>query len=128
MKPPQMASWNLALRFAIEIVSVIALGVAGAKLGSGALSWVLAVAIPVVAAVAWTTFNVPGDPSRSGRAPVQVSGSMRLAVELAVFGAGVAALVYSDRPALALALGAAIIVHHAVSIDRILWLVHRSTD
>lgn len=125
MEPPQMAGWNLAFRFAIEIAALVALGVAGAKLGAGVLSWVLAVVFPVVAAAAWTTFNVPGDPSRSGRAPVQVNGWMRLAVELAVLGAGVAALWYSDRPALALALGVSIIVHHAVSLDRIRWLVHQ---
>ena len=29
MEPPEMAGWNLALRFALEIVALVALGLAG---------------------------------------------------------------------------------------------------
>lgn len=120
-----MAGWNLALRFALEIVALVALGLAGWKLGSGAMRWILAIAIPALAAVAWTVFNVPNDPSRSGEAPVEVSGWIRLAVELLVLGGGAVALWYAGQPALALGYAALIVLHYATSIDRIRWLIEQ---
>ncbi len=123
MKPPDMAGWNLALRFALEVAALIALGIAGWKLGAGGLRWALAVGIPVAAAVAWTTFNLPDDPSRSGEAPIEVNGWTRLAVELVVLGGGAVAIWYAGQPAIALGYAALIVVQYTTSLDRVGWLV-----
>jgi hypothetical protein len=50
--------------------------------------YVLAIAVPIAAAALWGTFNVPNDPSRSGAAPLRVSGATRLALELSILGFG----------------------------------------
>ena len=123
MKPPDMAGWNLALRFALEVAALAALGIAGWKLGPGVMRWVLAFGIPLAAAVAWTTFNLPGDPSRSGEAPIEVGGWTRLAVELVVLGGGAVAIWYAGRPALALGYAALIVVQYTTSFDRLSWLI-----
>ena len=76
---------NLAVRFVLEITGLVALGWWGWNHADGVLRFVLALGIPVLAAAAWGTFAVPGDPSRSGRAPVPVSGIVRVLLELAFF-------------------------------------------
>ncbi len=121
---PEMASWNLATRFALELVALGGLGFAGWKLGDGALGWILALGVPIAAAVIWSTLNVPDDPSRSGRAPVEVDGWIRLTLELIVLGSGAAALWYVGRPALALGYALVVVAQYATSLDRVRWLVH----
>lgn len=71
----------------------------------------------------WTVFNVIGDPSRSGAAPVDVPGWTRLAIELAVLGAGVAAIVLGDHRNIGFAYAAVIVFHYAISWPRIQWLL-----
>ena len=78
--------WQLAIRFGLEVASLIAVGrYAGSQL-RGPWSLVVAWAVPGAVALLWVTFAVKGDPSRSGNAPVPVPGPLRLALELAVFG------------------------------------------
>ena len=125
MNPPEMAGWNLALRFALEIVALIALAVAAWKLSSGALRWILVLAVPLAAAVIWGVFNVSGDPSRSGSAPIEVGGSTRLAIELAILGAGATAIWIAGQPALAIGYAALVVVQYSTSLPRIHWLLDR---
>lgn len=75
---------NLALRFALELSALAALGAWGWGRGSGWTAAALAIGLPLAAAVVWGTFAVIGDPSRSGKAPVPVPGPVRLALEVAV--------------------------------------------
>lgn len=116
---------NLAFRFFLEIAALIALGAAGYRLGSPPWSWVAAVGVPLLAALAWGVFNVPGDPSRSGRAPVVVPGWVRLLLEFLVFGAavGAAAVVWGALPAALFAAGVAL--HYGLSGARVRWLLGR---
>jgi hypothetical protein len=72
----------------------------------------------------WGVFAVPGDPSRSGRAPVPVPGAVRLLVEAAFFGAATAALV-RDGATWAIAFAGIVVVHYALSYDRVAWLLGR---
>ncbi len=123
MTPPTMAGWNLALRFALEVGALAGLAAAAWKLGSGPAQWIGVVLVPVVAAVAWGVFNVLHDPSRSGAAPVEVSGWIRLALELTILGGGAAAVGFATRPELGVAFGLAIVGHYLLSRDRIEWLV-----
>ncbi len=117
---------NLAFRFLLEVAALLALGFGTYAIVSDALptalAWVVALAVPLVAATAWATFNVPGDKSRSGEAPVPVPGIVRLLVEFNVFVVAVV-LVWFASPTAAVVLALAVLVHYALSIDRIRWLV-----
>ena len=102
---------NLAFRFLLEIAALIALGVGAYSVVSGSFAWVLAIAVPTIAAVAWGTFNVPGDESRSGKAPVPVPGTVRLIIELTVFASAVVLVSFASPIAAAL-LGVAATIHY----------------
>ncbi|MFV2000870.1 MAG: YrdB family protein [Acidimicrobiia bacterium] len=113
---------NLVFRFALEIAALVAIALGGYAVGSGVFAWIPAIALPLVAGVVWGTFNVPGDRSRSGEAPVAVSGIIRLVIELGVFVTAVV-LVSFLSPFAALLLGVAVTLHYLLSIDRIRWLL-----
>lgn len=114
---------NLAFRFALELAAIVGLALGGYALGTGPTQWVLAVLFPVVAMAAWGTFNAPGDRSRNQTPAVPVPGLMRLLVELDVFAAAVI-VVWFASPTYSIALAIGVIVHYALSIDRIKWLLH----
>ena len=114
---------NLAVRFLLELSALAAMGIWGWRQGEGVLRFVLAVGVPVLAAVAWGTFAVPDDPSRSGAAPVAVPGAVRLILELSVFLFASWALYDIELRSMAWVLVAVVVVHYAVSYDRVLWLV-----
>jgi hypothetical protein len=116
---------NLAFRFLLELAALIALSVWGWSLSTGVLGFVAALAAPLAAAVLWGLLNVPGDPSRSGAAPVPVRGAVRLAGELAFFALAVWALAASGHAGLGIALAIAVAIHYAISYDRIAWLIAR---
>lgn len=123
MTPPGMAAWNLALRFGLEIAALGGLAIAAWNLSSSSLRWVAVIVVPVAAATIWGVFNVLDDPSRSGEAPIEVSGWIRLAIELVILGGGAVAYAYAQRPAIAVGLIALIVVHYATSLNRIEWLI-----
>ena len=77
---------NLAVRFLLEIFSLAVIGIWGWKQSDNWERYVLAIGLPVIAAVIWGTFAVANDPSRSGNAPVPVSGIVRLCIEFLFFG------------------------------------------
>ena len=114
---------NLAVRFLLEIAALVALGYWGFDQHSGIWRFVLGLGIPVLAAIAWGTFAVPGDRSRSGMAPVPVPGAVRLLLELVLFGFAAWALYDAGRPVLALVLAGVTLTHYALSYDRIAWLI-----
>ena len=113
---------NLGFRLVLELAAFSALAIGGYAVGTGAFSWVLAVGLPVAGVAAWGTFNVPGDRSRSGEAPVPVPGAVRLLVEASVFGVAIV-VVWFASPTYAVALLVGVVVHYALSIDRIKWLL-----
>lgn len=116
---------NLALRFILELGALFALGWWGWSLADNWLRFVLAVLFSLPAAIIWGTFAVPGDPSRSGEAPVVVRGWIRLGLELALFGAAVLGLAAVGRSSLAVVFLVVVLVHYLLSIDRINWLLER---
>jgi len=83
----------------------------------------VALAIPLLAAVFWGTFAVPDDPARSGSAPIPVPGILRLALEWGFFGFAIWALSDLRFARLAAIFGAVVTVHYALSYDRIRWIV-----
>jgi hypothetical protein len=116
---------NLAVRFVLEIASLIAIGYWGWSQSEGVLRFVFAIGVPLLAAALWGTFAVPDDPSRSGRAPVPIPGFARLLLELAFFGAATVALFAIGSSQLGWVLGIASLIHYLISYDRILWLVRQ---
>jgi hypothetical protein len=116
---------NLALRFLLELVALLALGWWGLSLADNWLRFVLAVLFSAVAATIWGTFAVPDDPSRSGEAPVVVRGWIRLGLELIVFGGAVIGLASVGRGSFAAVFLVVVVVHYLLSIDRISWLLER---
>jgi hypothetical protein len=114
---------NLAVRFILEIAALVAIGYWGWTQHDGLVRYLLAIGGPILAAVLWATLAVPGDPSRSGKAPVPVPGILRLALELAIFAFAAWALYDAGNSLLALTLAAIVIVHYALSYDRIAWLL-----
>jgi Protein of unknown function (DUF2568) len=123
MNPPEMAGWNLALRFALEIGALIGLGVAAWQSTSGPVRWIAAIAVPLVAAAVWGTFNVLNDPSRSGEAPVEVAGWLRLLIELTILGGGAVAIGIVGGPIAGIGFAVLILVHYVASWSRIQWLI-----
>ena len=113
---------NLAWRFLLELLSLGAMGYWGWTQHGGTTRWLWAIGLPVVAAVLWGIFAVPNDPSRSGQAPIPTPSMIRLLLELAVFATAATLLNLSQRPFLVLILGIMVVLHYALSYDRILWL------
>ncbi|WP_406272918.1 YrdB family protein [Nocardia sp. NBC_00881] len=115
----------LAARFLLELVAVASFGVFGWRAFDGPWKFLLVVALPVVAAVVWGIFAVPGDPSRDGQPKVAVSGSTRLVIELTVLGGGALALQSAGLPSWGVAFAVLVIVYHALAYDRVVWLLGR---
>lgn len=120
------AWWNLTLRFLLELAAVAGFGLAGWNLGDSPLwRWPLVLLLPLAAAALWGIFAVPGDPSRSGAAPVPVSGGVRLLLELLVLCGGAAAWWIAGHRTAALVLAILVAVHYGLSADRIAWLLRQ---
>lgn len=119
-----MQAWNLALRFVLELGALAGLAVGGWSLGGlqGVVATVLA---PLVALAFWGAFNVPGDPSRSGRAPVPVPGPLRLVIELGILAGGYLGWAFAGMPAISLILAALAVGHYVAGWRRLAWLVRQ---
>jgi drug/metabolite transporter (DMT)-like permease len=125
MEPPKMSVWNLVLRFALELAALTGFCYSSFELASGNMRWILAIGLPVVAAITWGTFNVLNDPSRSGKAPVVVSGLIRLSIEILILFGAVVMLAFAEKPNLAMILGALVVFHYIASWSRVNWLIRQ---
>ena len=123
MTPPTMAGWNLALRFGLELGALAGLGLAAWRVTSGPVRWAAVTLVPISVAAVWGIFNVVDDPSRSGAAPVEVNGWIRLAIELLILGGGAAAIALAGRRDVGIIFAVFIAIHYAASVNRIEWLV-----
>ena len=111
---------NLALRFLLELAAWASMAYWGWTQHQGAPRFVWGIGLPLAAMAVWGIFRVPGDP---GDAPVPVPGVLRLALELAELGLAVGLLIAAGRLVLGIGLGAIVLLHYAVSYDRIRWLL-----
>ncbi len=114
---------NLVVRFLLELSALLIMGYWGWHRRDDGFRIVLALAIPLVAAVLWGTFAVPNDPSRSGSAPVPTPGVLRLALEVGFFAFATWALYDLRFARLTVTFGTAVVLHYLLSYDRIWWLV-----
>ncbi len=117
---------NLLLRFCLELAALAGIGMAAFQVVDGVIGYAYAAAAALLAAAAWGVFNVPDDPSRSGKAPVRVSGTVRLIIELAILVGGSLAFHLAGHTWIALAYAALIALHYALSGERVRWLLKQS--
>ncbi len=117
---------NLALRLLLEIALLIIAGVWGYHLSESWSRFLLMILCPLLIAVLWGVFAVPGDPSRSGKTVVPTPGKVRLILELLLFSAAAGMMSGMAKPWLAWIFGGAVLLHYLTSYDRISWLLNRS--
>ncbi|SFO16009.1 Protein of unknown function [Mesorhizobium sp. NFR06] len=117
--------WNLTLRFLLELAALLGLGMADWSLSAGFWRWILAIALPLVAAVLWGTFAVLDDPSRSGRAPVPVPGAVRLALELIILFGGATGFYLAGHASTGIVMALLVALSYAFSLDRLAWLLRQ---
>ena len=117
---------NLVFRFVLELVALVSFALWGWQQVDGWLRFVLALGLPILLASAWGTFAVPGDPSRSGKAPIPIIGWLRLVLELVFFSFAVWCLEDIGHTSMACLLGIALALHYIVAYKRILWLLKKN--
>lgn len=115
--------FNLFIRFLLEISALIIVGIWGWKIGEGWMQYLLGLGLPIVLASIWGIFAAPNDPSRSGSAPIPTPGLVRLLIEVIFFGLAFWALYDLSLHGLSFVYAIAVVVHYAVSYDRIRWLL-----
>ncbi len=113
---------NLIFRFILELCALTAIGIWSWNQSDGFVGIVLSIGIPIILAAIWGVFAVPDDPSRSGAAPVIVSGIVRLIIELAIFTFAIWSLYNIGSISSSKILGIAVLLHYILSYDRIIWL------
>jgi len=113
---------NLAIRFILEIIALLSVGMWGWKQGGGWFRFLLAFGIPIILAIIWGVFAVPNDPSRSGEAPIVTPGVIRFAIELSFFAFAAWSLYDIGLNKSGIALSVIVILHYIASYDRIIWL------
>ena len=104
MRERSMRELNLAFRFILELVVLVALAIWGFGASREPIvALILGLAAPAIAIVVWATFVSP-------KAPRRLPDPSRLVLEAAVFGVGVLALVLAGHvvPSLILAIAAAL--------------------
>ena len=114
---------NLIVRFLLEVAVLASSSIWAWNQFVDWKGWVLAVLVPLLLATAWGVFAVPGDPSRSGSAPIPIHGMLRLLLESLFFGFAIWALYDLGWKNTGLLLGIISFLHYVVSYDRVIWLV-----
>ena len=117
---------NLLFRFLLEITVLVVVVVWSWRSIDGWLGFVLAFVFPFILALIWGIFAVPDDPSRSGKAPVPISGLLRLVLELMIFSFAVWCLNALGVPYLSVAFTLLVLLHYVISLDRVRWLIKKN--
>jgi len=118
---------NLIFRFLLEIAAFISVGFWGYSHSEGFYALILAIIFPAIIATLWGVFAVPDDPSRSGKTVIKTPGPIRLILELLIFAFATYSLYTSGFSTLAWVFGLLVIVHYAISYDRVRWLLKKET-
>lgn len=117
---------NLLFRFLLELIVLGVVAIWSWKSFEGWPGTVLAFIIPFGMAVIWGSFAVPDDPSRSGKAPIPISGTLRLFLELVFFSFAVWCLFDMGLSVPGKVFALLILAHYVVSGDRIRWMLKKS--
>ncbi len=114
---------NLGFRFFLEMTALFIYGYRGWHASAGPLRYLLALGLPLIAAVLWGTFAVLGDPSRSGKAPIPITGFLRLFMEFVFFSLAVFLLINAGKEGMGWIFAGAVFLHYLLSYDRVFWLL-----
>lgn len=114
---------NLIFRFLLEIAAIIAMGYWGWKQSDSGMKWIWMILVPLLFMTIWGLFNVPGDPSRSGNAPIAVAGFVRLSIEILFFGFAIWALFQLGLSFYGRLFFALLFIHYLLSYGRVIWLL-----
>jgi hypothetical protein len=114
---------NLTVRFILEMAALVSLGYGGWHATTGFWRYLLAILLPVIAATLWGTFRTPNEPHHPVHATRPVPGWGRLLIEALVFGGGAWGLFRTGATTLAWLYTLAVIIHYALSYDRVAWLL-----
>ena len=120
---------TLTARLLLQVAALLGLAYGARELApAGPVRYAAVLLLPVLAAVAWGLCGTPGDAAgRPGRPPVPTPGALRLLLEVVVLFGGAVLLFLAGQPLWASALTVALVAYHAVSWDRIAWLLRRDT-
>lgn len=119
---------NLIIRFVLELLALLSVGYWGWNEFDGSLKYAFGLGLPIIMTIIWGTFAVEDDPSRSGKAPVPVSGAQRLGIEFIFFALAIWTLHDLGQDKLSYILGGIVIIHYMVSYDRVNWLIAQKKD
>lgn len=112
----------LMLHFSLEIAALVVAGQWGWQLTNSPMRFVYAIVVPLIMAAVWGVFRPYNEMGRGQKAPVPVSGRVRLVIEAAFFGFAVWSMFDRGQPVTGLALLGALALDYLLSIDRIAWL------
>jgi hypothetical protein len=115
---------NLMLRFFLEVAALIAVGQWGWQVGQGLNRYLLAFGLPLLLAAVWAIFRTPEDPS-SGKGVVRIPGPARLLLEALFFGFAIWTMFASSRGFFGVVFSAALLLHYAWSLNRVIWLIRQ---
>ena len=95
---------NLILAFLIEVVVIMAVGVAGLHLENGLLRWVVGIIAPLLLILVWGVYAAPSARKRLAKMPL-------LIFKIIIFSLGTSALYQANYSTAAAALGIASIIN-----------------
>jgi len=110
-------------RFALEILALVFIGWWASTWSLGWLGVFYSFAAVAGTMLVWGIFNVPGDESRSGKAPIVISGKTRLTIEAFVFFFATISIYKVLNVAFAGLFLASVIAHYIHTKARVLWLL-----
>ena len=115
---PAIPSFDLVVRFALELLLLGAYAYWGWNIGGGGLAGVaLGIVLPVVCVAVWGIFGAEGDATR-GQPVIAVPGWLRLWLEAVLIGLAVYAVCTSWSRAAAETLLTAFALHYAMTWER----------
>ena len=114
---------NLTIRFLLELSALYAFGRWGWSQRTDFWRYLLMIGLPVIAAVLWGLFRVPGDTSASGNAVIAIHGWLRLLLELGFFSFAAYCFFLTGLHLAGWVFTIIAILHYILSYDRILWLM-----
>lgn len=111
---------NLIVRFALEIVILVALGMWGAGRFEAWKGIVMAILLPLAAAAVWGIFRTSGD---HGHGLVNTPGIIRFAIEVILFCAAAWCLYDLGHKTSSMGFAAVALLHYIISYDRVWFLL-----
>ncbi|MFA9557753.1 YrdB family protein [Evansella sp. AB-rgal1] len=96
---------NHAIRFVLEVISIVAIGYWGFKLEKGVvLQYIMGIGAPLLIIVVWAMFGSPG-------APYRLQGMFRLGLELTIYSLAFGAIIARKSLGWAIIFGVVVVIN-----------------